>query len=532
MLRRIRSLRALLWRLPRNRVFRFAISGPKGRGSRLAFLAILSIETILLFLYLHRAVTTWGGGHTWECLAITVGIHSLAAPFLVIGGMWAYNRLFTRAQKEDMWLTGMKPSEAVFGAIMPPTIGAALVILGVPLLLICCATAFEYKEIWRTIVKYLEHGWIFPPGRIWLSRFWTNLMIVFAVCMLYLCVFPVLWRVLVEGIIRGGSLRITTAVRAFFMTAIALLIVCLAILGSGIYMESRRRGLAWEVILQPALMLQNGIVLFSCVMAGVIVCLCQHPGRRWFADVVEMAGDEEEEEDWLAAERPLLSMDKQGPWRVASPVGMELPAFVPALAFSGLIAAGSSSYLLWNAWQAAAPRVGLARFNEEMSIIPTLFLAALLGGVLALRREGIAAWRWPLPIQSGRIAGTVRAVALVSAVSCHVPALFIGFKLNGAGLDDLEDLIMITVLAFVTLIPVWLLHCALLCLWRLREMHRTTTIVVSLCIVALGLSLILPDALAARVGAVIAMSAVLGIIMFWVGGGSFWLYQRLYDQEC
>src|SRR5690606_12129497 len=158
-------------------------------------------------------------------------------------------------------------------------------------------------------------------------------------------------------------------------------------------------------------------------------------------------------------------------------------AFLPSAVVSGFAGAVVAMMLLMFVAYRSSVLHYSGNYDEDLYLIPALMLSGLFGGLLALRRGTFLSWRRHFLIQPGRIAASVRATAFVSAISGHLPALLIGLVILGNDFDDIDEwgeLLGFLIILLVTLLPVWMLHCVLLCLWRLPRLKRKTTIMVAL----------------------------------------------------
>jgi hypothetical protein len=521
-----------LRQLPHNPVFRLVTHGRSGWVARGAFLTILTAEVAWLLWMGIRELDS-GGSDAWmEYLLLCMGFHTLFGSLLLIGAMWAYHRPFTNAQKEDLWLTRMRPGQTVLAVMTPPCAGAALVIFGVPLLLVGVLLAFRLDAFLQWLLEFLAGGFLESRGggAISIMGGWLAVIFVVVLFALYLVIFFALWRVLLEGLIRTGTIRIVLAVRGLFIALLSGIIAfqtqyyALAFLDSAGFV-----GLA-DLIL-PLSTIMIGLVMLLSSFVGAMSCLCQFPGRRWFAGVVTSIQDEQ---DWLAGEESSLAMMDSNWIRLTSPLGGRQIAFLPSAAVSGFVGAIVASVLLMMVEKRSATLYPSGNYDEDLYIIPAVILSGLLGGFLALRRGTFLSWRRHFLIQPGRIAASVRTTALLSAISCHVPAFLMGMLLLGADFDDIDEwgeILGSLIIILVTLLPIWMLHCVLLCLWRLPGLQRVTTIVMAIAVLAMILVMWYPDMLWSRSLAILVLMPMAGAVLFWINGGSYGLFQKLFDQE-
>jgi hypothetical protein len=86
---RMPRLSRTILHLPRNRVFRLTMFGRSGRLVRAAFLILLIVESAVIIRMDYRGAVT---KDFVEYFMLSIMWHSLAAPFLLLGGMWTFLR--------------------------------------------------------------------------------------------------------------------------------------------------------------------------------------------------------------------------------------------------------------------------------------------------------------------------------------------------------------------------------------------------------------------------------------------------------
>jgi hypothetical protein len=509
-----------LRQLPHNPVFRLVTHGRSGWVARAAFLAILAVEVGWL-VWMGTRILMSGGQESWmEYLFVCIGYHALLGSLLLIAAMWAYNRPFTHAQKEDLWLTSMKPNDTVLAAMAPTCIGATLVILGVPVLLVSILLAFRLDEFLGWLSKLLTGGFFSGPDAASLINIlggWLEVIFVIVLFVVYLVIFLALWRVLMEGLIRTGTVRIVLAVRGLFIALVSGAIALQVHSYTLAFLDTAGMVGLTELLLPLSTIMLGLAMLFSSVI-GAKACLGQFPGRRWFAGVVTSI---EDEHDWLAGEESFLAMKNNRAWhRFRFPLGRKQLAFLPSAVCSGFVGAIVGSLLLFNVEMRSLVLNNSPRYDDELYFIPALILSSLLGGLLALRRGTFVSWRRHFLIEPGRIAASVRTTALV-----------FGWVFVGSGLDRWSDILGFLIWMAVSFLPMWMLHCVLLCLWRLLGLRRLTTMIMLLAVFAMVLVFWYPHMVWSRSLAVLVMMPMAAAALFWLNGGSYWLIQKLFDQQ-
>jgi hypothetical protein len=512
--------------LPRNRVFRLTMFGRSGRLVRAAFLILLIVESAVIIRMDYRGAVT---KDFVEYFMLSIMWHSLAAPFLLLGGMWTFLRPISNAQKEDLWLTLLRPGDVVLGVMAPPALAAGLVIFGLPIVLSIHGASFHVEEFLQTVWDVLFYKR--PISELFVSPTrisGSELVAMMAISTLYLVVMLSFWRVVQEGLIRTGMLRIIVVVRALFAAVLVGVIAFEVELYFLVFAHSgslfRRVGvieftlstLAFSAVLLPA-------------VAGIVVSLRQYPGRRWFAGVVASI---EDDEDWLSSEASALAMSGPTRSRLRSPLGAQQLAFLPGAVFGGLVAAAIAGALFSLVEDRGLVLHDSGFFNDDMYMVPTVLLAGMLGGLLGLHRGKFLSWRRQFLIQPGRVAASIRSTAFVSALSSHVPAMIACMFMTGLDADDLLSNVLPVLLYFlVTFPPIWCLHCFLLCAWRLPQSRRVTTVVAVATILGLTAVLWYPGLDWSMFLVVVLMLMPAGAVFFWVCGGSYWFFQKLFEQE-
>jgi hypothetical protein len=513
MIRKFLDSMRLIRAAPASIPFRWALLGRRGRTLKIVAVLFVVLE-IFALLFLSEDNGNWDDG--MEYMAFTLGAHAVALPVLLIAGIVVFSPVVTRAQREDLWLTGLAPRETVVGLLLPPLLACFVVMVIVPMLFLQIGVFLFFEDLCQLMLDLADGSFFARRRSQWMGLFGLLYSVMWAVWWigLYVGVGLTLIRVLLHAVIRHGRISIFTVLVALlhgawvaFVTTI-MTFAFFVLIASG--PDSSSAGVPQAFALLGFMVVQ----LIAMGMAS-FASLTQFTTRRFFAMAVSSPADAW---DWLAVEG----------WNLA-PVLAKTGRLLPRLLFATAVGVGAASVLFAFSFYRNSFLHSPHTPDHDTYILGATLLGHLVMGLLAFRSHGWFAWRHP----SAGLPGSMR-------VSLLLPSLFVALlgqagmlvfltELGGgSGFDTFTQWLIVVV---ITMVPGWMLLATLTGLCQMPRTSKWTTLAVVFVIGVLAVALYYPGTAWSHLLMQLSFLPAVGAVAYFIHGGGAHLCQMLFDRE-
>jgi len=528
MSREVMGVIRLLSGLPRNPVFRMVMFARSGHSAQFGFLVLLILECLVV---IGMGYMGSKGTHGVQYIGISVLVHTIATPLLLIAAVWIFHDQLPVAQKESLVLTLIPPRVAAFGALMPPFLACLAVIVIVPMVIVGAGLVIHFRELieWSSSML-LEDG--YPKatrGFMGGFGFWLNKLMMLSYILIYVIISLSLTRTLIASTLRSRGMSVFGVLYSLMHGVWSA-----AVLGAFLffYMAAVLSSGRHELPFLTGMILLGSLGLFVLVGAvwGCLSSLGQCAARRWFApvDVPDSYFP-----DWHDHERPLFGGPPSGggfglasllPGRDMRSIFLRLACAAAVGVIAGVIVDGWS---LHRNHHLHSPRFP----DRDHLIIGSIMFATMVSAIMAFRWGGVRSWSSPPPIRNGRIRMMVLIRAGVLTVIAHPVLLAILADLLPMRLDHVADLTIAMLVILLTMPPVFIVHCVLCCLWGNRKTSLRTTVSVLAWATLIVVALSLPNTHPGQWLYLAAFLPPAAAIAFWLCGGGDALFQKLFEDR-